>query len=403
MRVYEEYEKRFAKARLNKRLRYPWQIKCREEIREETKKMLAYDERLVPEINNLTEISKKSYEKYDVTQLRYTSWENFYGCATLFTPHTSEKAPLVFVLCGHGADGRLSNSYVAMAKRLAECGIAVMLPDNIGQGDRVALGHWDVVTPFYCGLTLQGLIVMETVALIRYMKKDARFDSERFGSCGNSGGGTLNLFLSALAPEISALSASGYPSEFHYILSKERKHCACNILPGCACGPEMWEILSTFAPKPILLEAGLCDALIPADYAHRNARKVQSTYIQMSVNENFRYVNCNTLHSWASEDIYEIAKFFSEVFSAKAPSETESEPLDVSDWHVTLPDSPMTADELSERLTGKKAPEGLTLADVFKPKSRGALLRSDSVMPDLGRGDVLRILAQMESALSEKA
>ena len=79
MRVYEEYEKRFAKARLNKRLRYPWQIKCREEIREETKKMLAYDERLVPEINNLTEISKKSYEKYDVTQLRYTSWENFYG------------------------------------------------------------------------------------------------------------------------------------------------------------------------------------------------------------------------------------------------------------------------------------------------------------------------------------
>jgi hypothetical protein len=123
----------------------------------------------------------------------------------------------------------------------------------------------------------------------------------------------------------------------------------------------------------------------------------------MNANENFRYVNCNTLHSWASEDIYEIAKFFSEVFSAKAPSETESEPLDVSDWHVTLPDSSMTTDELSERLTGKKAPEGLTLADVFKPKSRGALLRSGSVMPDLGRGDVLRILAQMESALSEKA
>ena len=84
---------------------------------------------------------------------------------------------------------------MAMGARLAELGIAAMVPDNIGQGDRnrseefKSPSHWNSVAPFYCGLTLQGMIVMETVALIRYMAKDPRFDSARFAACGNSGGG----------------------------------------------------------------------------------------------------------------------------------------------------------------------------------------------------------------------
>jgi hypothetical protein len=351
-------------------------------------------------------ISKQDCGSFEVTQLKYTTWKNFYGCASLFMPKTDEKIPLVFVLCGHGKDGRLSSAYVAMAKRLAEQGIAVMLPDNIGQGDRIYLGHRDVISPFYCGLTLQGLIVMETIALIRYMKKDSRFDSERIGSCGNSGGGTLNLFLAALAPELSAISSSGYPSEFSYVFSKERFHCSCNLLPGAVRGPEMWEILSVFAPKPMLLESGLCDALFPADYSHRNARKVGHTYRQLDAENAFRYVSCNTTHSWANEDRYEIAKFFSEVFSTKAATEEETEALDTSLWHIGIGSESLTVDALSERISGKLMPEGCKLSDIYKPMHRGALLKPEDIISDIGRGeamrsgDVMRVLAQMECALT---
>ena len=401
MRVYDEYEKRFAKARLDKPFRRAYDEGDRERIRSEVKRMLAYDESLVPRISNFTEISKKSFDGYDVSQIKYNTWDNFIGVASLYVPHGVTKPPLVFIFCGHGKEGRLSPSYVAMAKRLVELKIAVIVPDNIGQGDRKALGHYDAIAPFYCGLTLQGLIVMESIALIRYMKNDGRFDSSRFGSCGNSGGGTLNLFLAALAPEISALSASGYPSEFAYIFSKERYHCACNLLPGCAHTPEMWEILSLFAPKPMLLECGLNDALIPVDYAHRNSRKVKYTYERMGAGEKFRYVSCNTIHSWFCEDRYEIAKFFSEVFKTKAPETEEREELKSEEWHIRLGDDPLTVNRLSELLTGITVPESITLADIFKPKSRGALLKRESIIPDIGRGEVMRILAQMECALTD--
>ena len=63
------------------------------------------------------------------------------------------------------------------------------------------------------------MIVMETVAIIRHMQKDPRFDPARLGACGNSGGGTLTLFLAAMAArELSVIASSGYPSEINYVL-----------------------------------------------------------------------------------------------------------------------------------------------------------------------------------------
>ena len=96
------------------------------------------------------------------------------------------------------------------------------------------------------------------------------------------------MFLAALAPELAVISSSGYPSEFSYLFEKERKHCACNLLPGVAYGPEMWEIYSVFAPKPMLLEHGKWDHLLPYDLGKRNARKIENTYIQMGAQEQFK-------------------------------------------------------------------------------------------------------------------
>ena len=73
--------------------------------------------------------------------------------------------------------------------RLAALGMAALVMDNIGQGDRNpepekgnGPDHWFAVAPFQCGLTLQGMIVMETVAMIRHMQQDSRFDPARFGA-----------------------------------------------------------------------------------------------------------------------------------------------------------------------------------------------------------------------------
>lgn len=403
MQVFDEYERRFADARAKKQFRMPWQDDTRKEIIEDTKKMLRYDEALVPEIHDMKEIMCEAYGTYTVTQLRYQTWEGFYASASLYTPKTDEKVPLVFLCCGHGEHGRLSKGYMKMAHRMAGLGMAVLVPDNIGQGDREQFGHWDVIAPFYCGLTLQGMIVMETVALIRYMQNDIRFDASKFGACGNSGGGTLTLFLCALAPELAAISSSGYPSEVPYILQKERKHCACNLLPGVAHGPEMWEIYSMFAPKPLLLEQGKFDHLIPYDMARRNIRKVEHTYIQMDARDSFEYEITPTKHSWEVVDMNRISRFLSEQLLGKTPEDAMEEEFiaieDISPFIVKMPENAMTTDEIAEVLMNQKMQAGTTLQEVFTPTFEGKKITTDDIIEDIGRGEVMRIWAQMECAL----
>ena len=406
MQVFDEYERRFAQARADKKLRFFTEEGVREQVIEETKQLLAYDENKVPEIRNLEEISSADFDTYSVTELRYETWEHFYGSASLYVPFGEKKCPLVFLCCGHGEYGRLSPGYRAMGHRLAKLGMAVMIPDNIGQGDRTPFGHWDVVGPFYCGLTLQGMIVMETIALIRHMQKDERFDASRFGACGNSGGGTLTMFLAALAPELAVISSSGYPSEFSYLFEKERKHCACNLLPGVVYGPEMWEIYSVFAPKPMLLEHGKCDHLLPYDLAKRNGRKVQNTYIQMGAEDKFKDEFTETKHSWEKEDMDLISKFLSEELLGVTPEDMDEKDLldeeDMEPYLVSMPQEAISTDQVAQKLTGICMPEGTTLSDIYQPTYQGEILQKEEIIQDIGRGDVMRVLAQMECAFAKK-
>ena len=408
--IFDDYERRFAAARAAKPLTHPWESEDRAQILQKVRKMLALDDSLIPQIRDFKEVNTENFPGYQAIQCTYRSWDQFYGAATLYMPNTDEKVPLVFVCCGHGKEGRLTESYMAMGHRLASLGIAALVMDNIGQGDRNLTpetdrnpDHWFSIAPFYCGLTLQGMIVAETLAMIRYTKNDPRFDSARFGACGNSGGGTLTLFLSALCDDISVLASSGYPSEINYVLTKERRHCACNLLRGSAHGPEMWEIYSLFAPKPLLLEGGINDILIPMDLAHRNARKVLNTYQQMDVADNFEFTLTKTGHSWETADLNRISCFLSQRLLGVTPADMEQHyiPQSIAHCKVPIPEDMLHTDELVQMLTGITVPEGTELSNIFPPTINGKAVDPTSIQLDVGRGDVMRVFAQMECSLSE--
>lgn len=408
--IFDSYERRFAAARAGKPLTHPWEEADRATILNGLKSMLSYREGLIPDIHDMEAVSHKNYGTYDTIAYRYRTWPHFYGAATLFMPHTDKKVPLVFICCGHGKQGRLTESYMAMGHRLASLGIAALSIDNIGQGDRNpnpetdrGPDHWFGLSPFYAGLTLQGLIVMEAVAMIRHMVNDPRFDPLRFGACGNSGGGTLTMCLAALAPELSVLASSGYPSEIPYILAKERRHCACNLLPGCAHGPEMWEIYSLFAPKPLLLEGGMSDILIPMDLAHRNARKVRNTYEQFDAGDQFEFSLTKTGHSWEVADLNRISQFLSERLLGITPEDATNWFVDeeLESQHVPMPEDMLTTDALVQALTGITMPEGTQLSDIFPPVTNGRPIDPNAIQLDVGRGDVMRVFAQLECALKQ--
>ena len=402
--IFDSYEKRFARARAEKPFSINKTENERMEILTKVKKMLGYDDSLVPTVHALETVSSLDMGNFSVDELRYQTWDDVYSSASLYLPKREGKLPLVFLMCGHGDYGRLNKGYSLMATRLALMGFAVIVPDNIGQGDREFMGHWHSIGPFYSGLTLQGLIAMESVALIRYMTADSRFDKTRFAAIGNSGGGTLTLMLSALCPEISVLSSSGYPSEFHYILSKERPHCSCNLLKGCAF-LEMWEIYSLFAPKPMLLEQGLFDNLIAVEYFERNKRKLEAVYALMDAKDNFEAKKPHTKHPWDKEDREIISDFLSRRLGVCAV-DIVNEEMHVSDdlpseRRVTMPKEAIDTDTLCEKLSGKKMPVGTLLSDIFKPVFGGAEIKESEIIEDLGRGSVMRVFAQMECALTK--
>lgn len=403
MQVYDSYERRFAKARADQPLRRPWLQKDREEILAAAKDVLGFCESMIPRIRLLSG-SKEHFDGYSVEHLLFESWHRFYGSASLYRPDGGKKRPLVLVCPGHGEEGRLTDCYQRMAQRLVLQGANVLLADNIGQGERSPFGHADCVAPFYCGLSLQGLIVMETVAWVRYLAAQSFVDETRIAACGNSGGGTLCTFLAALCPELSALSASGYPSEFSYILQKERRHCACNLLPHYAGRLEMWELLGLFAPRPLLLEQGSLDNLIPYDLFKRNGRKVRTVYEQLGAEDQIRVLTTPTTHSWTSRDRFEIASFMADCLKLEPAFAGDDDELlpplcDPNVPHVSFPDDALTTDRLAETLTGISVPDGTRLEDVFPPMFDGRPLDRGSVIEESGSGELMRVFAQFECSL----
>lgn len=401
MAVFEDYECRYARARLNHPRRAPWKEPDREEIQKALRDVLRFDEKLIPEIRICEEQTQKIHG-ITARHMLFESWKGFYGIATLLIPAEvpGQKKPAVVVCPGHGEDGRLTPSYQRMGITLAKQGAYALILENIGQGSREAFGHKTVPEVFYCGLTLQGMIVAEACGWIDWLRAQPFVDENRIGACGNSGGGTETLMLAGLNPHLAAVASSGYPSEFPYLFQKERRHCDCNLLPGVCGRLEMWEIYSLFAPRPLLLECGSYDNLLPVDLFHRNARKVAAVYQMMGAGANFRAETTPEKHSWTTADIQLISDFFSDVLGiGKTEAALEEELMKPEDVTLTFPADALSTAEGVERLTGKQMPAGMTLADLFPPKFQGEKLDPEAIIPDLGRGDVMRVLAQQELAL----
>ncbi len=399
--VFEDYEQRFAKARVDQKFRELWKEKDREEVLKHVKDILRYDESLIPEIKVIDEQTKMVGD-IKVTHFTFESWKNVYGKYTLFSPNLEGKRPLVVICSGHEPLGCLAEANQRLAYRLVKMGCHVVINQNMGQGGREPLGHKRVVGPFYCGLTFQGLIVAETIAVIRHACKFDFIDTERVGTTGNSGGGTLTMFLSALAPEVQAVATTGYPSEFDHLFQKERFHCACNLLSGVMGKIDMWEVLALHAPNPLMMEQGMNDHLIPFDCFARAARKVQTTYKMMGKGENFSYKTTPTGHPWLDSDMVIIGQFFAKYFGLEEVEVASDEGMmvPISDGEILFPKNAINVNQLAEQLTGIKLPASVKeLKDIYKPKYKGKLINKDDVITDIGRGDLMTVWAQYEITL----
>ncbi len=366
---FRQYEERFAQAVTASPERQPWLGEDREAIIAVLKQNLSIRDEWIPSVVPQV-VRRTEHNGFSVEHLNAQSWPGVTATAHLYIPTGESSGPRPFVLlsCGHGGGGKRAPGYQAMAYRLARMGALVLVPDNIGQGERVPMGHRDVVEVFAHGQSLQGLIVMETMGWLRWAKQDQRVDAARMAAIGNSGGGTLNVMLAALChDDLAALSASAYPSSFAFIAAKRKKHCHCNVLPGFVGSLQMWELLGCFAPKPMFIFQGHRDHLFPRQFFERTARRLGEVYIQAQAGDMLRSEIFPGQHAWDERRRRELARFIKQTFDLpgnvedRDPDESQR-PGEVLDrW----PDDAMSADDIAAMLSGRPRQTVGNLAEVF--------------------------------------
>ena len=399
-KVFDSYEKRFARARAEKILRDLSDDKTKEEIRREAREMLCYDKIPDPKIKIITH-KDEVLGSLTVRSMQFSSWEHCYGEATLLIPKGEGPHPAILLCPGHGNGGRLYPCYQKMAFMLANAGAVVLVSDNLGQGSREQFGHSDATLPFHLGITLQGMIVKEANAWIEWLSELSFIDSKRIGACGNSGGGVLTMFLTATSPRLAAAAACGYPSEFSYVLQKEKKHCSCNLLTGCASLGDMWEICGAFAPKPLLIVSGQWDELFPPDVVRRTMRKVRSAYVSADAEQSFEYRVTPTKHSFEDIDLDIICAFFCKRFGREYAEDRVSECQRIGDvCHFGYPDDAISTNQLCEQLFDIQIDTDAKLEQLFVPKYQNAPVDVSMIDNRFFGRDTMRILSQMELALT---
>ncbi|MCX7805369.1 MAG: hypothetical protein N3A38_09300 [Planctomycetota bacterium] len=196
--------------------------------------------------------------------------------------------PAVLFVPDHESGGKSDRQYVLMGQMLASRGIAALIPDPIGVGERAAMGHSDLKAGWLLiglGPGLFGVQLAELLSLARYLAwREDIARGDRVGCAGHGTGGLLAMFLCALSDHMAAVAVSGCAGTFQYLSSAERKLCPCSIIPGILGLAEAEDVLATIAPKPVLLMAGLNDGRAPEQLAWRTLQRVRDAYGRRGAN-----------------------------------------------------------------------------------------------------------------------
>ena len=153
------------------------------------------------------------------------------------------------------------------------------------------------------GRTLLGERVYDVDRGIDYLLSRDDAHPGRIGVMGNSGGGTVSLFASALLPRISYAMPSCYFCTFRdSILSIY--HCADNYVPGLFKYAEMSDIMGLFAPKPVVLVAGKDDGIFPIAGVRKAFRHLMRIYTAAGASHRCHLVVGNGGHRFYAEDAW---------------------------------------------------------------------------------------------------
>lgn len=270
------------------------------------------------------------FETYRIERLAYRTREEFVVPANLYVPtNVTGRLPAIIAPHGHAQNGKAHANYQALYIGLVRKGFIVLAPDCIGHGERRALGHRRLGSPFLIGTSLMGMELWDIMKGIDLLVARDDVDPRRIGCVGNSGGGTQTIWAAALDERIAAAVASDATTSFAYNHSKERDICFCNLAPQLVPHAEIWHVLGLVAPRPLRLVGGAMDPMFPRDLQREVLRRTKRVYDLYGAADRVDQVITNEPHSLTGAKREAIYEFFCRHLQGVCAEEAAQEPADI--------------------------------------------------------------------------
>jgi len=257
-------------------------------------------------------VEKGEREGYRYEKIIFESRPNFFVTAVMYLPVSEGPYPGVLVPCGHDANGKAAEAYQRAAIFLAHNGIAAMIYDPIGQGERSQLLDADgkqkygstiehtmvTVGSIPLGLNVAGYRIWDGIRGIDYLCSRDDIDPERIGCTGNSGGGTLTSYIMALDERVLCAAPSCYITSLKNLITIDGPHDGeQNIAGALAFGIDHADFLLMRAPRPTLICCATRD-FFPIAGVWDSYRVAKRAYTKLGFEERVNLAEADEEHGY---------------------------------------------------------------------------------------------------------
>ena len=210
---------------------------------------------------------------FRIEKLIYESAPGVVVTANLYLPAAGDfPYPAILAPVGHSANGKAYQPYQHLYQTLARLGYVVLTYDPWGQGERLQYinpktgrslmeptdGHSMAGRPMVLlGQSLAQYFAWDGIRGVDYLLTRPEVDAKRIGCTGQSGGGTMTMYLAALEPRIAAAVVNEGNTENvagpQYDPPGAVDDAEQNVLGSLPLSLDRGDILAAAAPRPLLI------------------------------------------------------------------------------------------------------------------------------------------------------
>ena len=252
---------------------------------------------------------------YRIEKVIFESRPGLFVTANLYLPETGRPPhPGLLLPLGHEDGGKSHADWQRLAITFARNGFAVLTWDPLGQGERIQLYDTDLggskvaqSTTEHTVAGVQCLLLGHSFARHRihdglraldYLVSRPEVDPARIGCTGNSGGGTMTAYLSALDDRIKVAAPSCYLTSWQSLLETIGPQDAeQNLPPFISDGLDQADFVIAFAPRPYLIAAAARD-FFPIEGTRQTFREVSRLYRLMGAGDKLSLVEADDTHGF---------------------------------------------------------------------------------------------------------